>query len=280
MPFDSKLMAAILQKRNTQQRRRSIVERLNAHGEVVVDALAKELDTSEVTIRKDLAELENSGLLLRKYGGAVLLPTESSELSSEKLSVRKKAIGKLASSLVNDHNRIIIDGGSTTSALLPFLQQKLGLVVMTNSMHVAQALLEQENEPQLLMTGGTWDAQSHSFQGQMAQNTLQAYNFDQAFVGAAGLDVERGTTTFNELISLTRTMAEVSRTVVVMAESEKLERKIPNIELPWELISVLVTDDGLPEAAKQKIEAHGVRVMRAKLRTQESKSNPKPVELI
>ncbi|MBF7074286.1 DeoR family transcriptional regulator [Glaciecola sp. MH2013] len=250
-----------MQKRNTQQRRRTIIERLNKFGEVAVDVLAKDLQTSEVTIRKDLAELENSGLLLRKYGGAVPLPSESSELSSEKLSLRKQAIGKLAATLIHDHNRIIIDGGSTTSALLPCLSQKLGLVVMTNSLHVANSLLEIENEPQVLMTGGTWDAQSHSFQGQMAQNTLQAYNFDQAFVGAAGLDIERGTTTFNELISLTRTMAEVSKSLVVMAEAEKLERKIPNIELPWEVISVLVTDKSLPDEARARIEGHGVKVL-------------------
>jgi DeoR/GlpR family transcriptional regulator of sugar metabolism len=250
-----------LQKRNTQQRRRAIIEALNEHGEVAVDSLSKAFSTSEVTIRKDLAELENSGLLLRRFGGAVLLPRESSELSSEKVSSRKLAISKLASTLIKDHNRIIIDGGSTTSALLPHLTKKLGLVVMTNSLQVANTLLEGENEPQVLMTGGTWDAQSHSFQGQMAENMLRAYNFDQAFLGAAGLDIARGSTTFNELTSLSRTMAEVSKQVIVMAESEKLERKIPNVELPWSQISILVTDDGLDSKAIKQIEQHGVTVM-------------------
>jgi DeoR/GlpR family transcriptional regulator of sugar metabolism len=65
-----------LQKRNTQQRRRGIIETLNECGEVAVDALAKAFSTSEVTIRKDLGELENNGLLLRRFGGAVLLPKE------------------------------------------------------------------------------------------------------------------------------------------------------------------------------------------------------------
>ncbi len=250
-----------MQKRNTQQRRRAIIERLNANGQVAVDELSKLFATSEVTIRKDLAELENNGLLLRRFGGAVQLPSESSELSSEKLSTRKKAIAQLAASLIKDHNRIIIDGGSTTSALLPHLPSKLGLVVMTNSLHVANTLLESENEPQVLMTGGTWDAQSHSFQGQMAEQMLQAYNFDQAFLGAAGLDPQRGTTTFNELTSVSRAMAKVSTQVIVMAEAEKLERKIPNVELPWADISILVTDDGISLDAKQQIEQHGVTVM-------------------
>jgi DeoR/GlpR family transcriptional regulator of sugar metabolism len=250
-----------LQKRNTQQRRRAIIETLNERGEVAVEGLSKVFSTSEVTIRKDLAELENNGLLLRKFGGAVILPKESSELSCEKLSSRKIAIAKLAATLIQDHNRIIIDGGSTTSALLPHLSKKLGLVVMTNSLQVANTLLEGENEPQVLMTGGTWDAQSHSFQGQMAENMLRAYNFDQAFLGAAGLDILRGSTTFNELISLSRTMAEVSKQVVVMAESEKLERKIPNVELSWSQISILVTDDNLDADAKRMLEEQGLKVM-------------------
>lgn len=250
-----------MQKRNTQQRRRSIIERLNSQGEVAVDQLAALFSTSEVTIRKDLTELENNGLLLRKFGGAVLLPTESSELSSEKVSTRKISIAKAAASLIKDHNRIIIDSGSTTSALIPQLSGKLGLVVMTNSLHVANSLLEQENEPKVLMTGGTWDAQSHSFQGQMAEQMLRAYNFDQAFLGAAGLDLEKGSTTFNELTYLSRVMAEVSGQVIVLAESEKLQRKIPNVELPWSTISVLVTDDAITPEAKRSIEQHGVEVI-------------------
>lgn len=250
-----------MQKRNTQQRRRAIIERLNSNGEVAVEALSKLFLTSEVTIRKDLAELESNGLLLRRFGGAVLLPSESSELSSEKLSKRKKAIGKLAATLIKDHNRMIVDSGSTTSALLPHLTSKLGLVVMTNSLQVANTLLEGENEPNVLMSGGTWDAQSHSFQGQMAEQMLRAYNFDQAFLGAAGIDIERGSTTFNELTQLSKVMAEVSSQVIVMAESEKLQRRIPNIELPWTAISILVTDSDLADSAKERIEAHGVTVM-------------------
>ena len=250
-----------MQKRNTQQRRRAIIEKLNQTGEVAVDELAKLFSTSEVTIRKDLVALESNGILLRKFGGAILLPTGSSELSDEKLSARKKAIALAAASIIKDHNRIIIDSGSTTAALLPELKHKIGLLVMTNSLQVASYLLEQENEPTVLMTGGTWDTQSHSFQGKMAELVLKEYNFDQAFIGAAGLDPQKGTTTFNELTQLSLAMAKVSNQVIVMAESEKLQRKIPNVELPWSAISVLVTDDQIPADVKQKIEQHGVDVI-------------------
>jgi len=81
------------------------------------------------------------------------------------------------------------------------------------------------------------------------------------FIGADGIDIARGTTTFNELIGLSRVMAEVSREVVVMVESDKIGRKIPNMELPWSNISTLVTDDGLSAEAKEQIEHQGVQVI-------------------
>lgn len=249
-------------KRNTQQRRRAIIDLLNASGEVSVETLAEQFSTSEVTIRKDLAALESNGLLLRRYGGAVPVPQELMNDPVEKVSVRKQAIGKAAAQLIRDHNRIILDSGSsTTSALLPELSHKQGLVVMTNSLSIANALRELENEPTILMTGGTWDPKSEGFQGQLAEQILRSYNFDQFFIGADGLDLERGTTTFNELYSLSRVMAEVAREVIVMSESDKIGRKIHNLELPWSAIKVLVTDDGIDAKDKQKIEQQGVQVI-------------------
>ncbi len=115
------------------------------------------------------------------------------------------------------------------------------------------------------MTGGTWDGRSESFQGQLAEQVLKHYDFDQLFIGADGIDADRGTTTYNELYSLSRVMAEVAREVVVMAESSKVLRKIHNLELPWSLVNVLVTDDGIEETTKQKIEAQGVEVLCAKI---------------
>jgi len=250
-------------KRNTQQRRRAITERLNAEGEVSVEALAEQFTTSEVTIRKDLAALEANGLLLRRYGGAVSVPQELiSEKANEKISPSKVAIAKAAAELIRDHNRVIIDSGSTTTAaLLPELSSKQGLVVMTNSLRIANALRELENEPTILMSGGTWDPKSEGFQGQLAEQVLHSYNFDQFFIGADGLDLDRGTTTFNELYSLSSVMAEVSREVIVMAESKKVDRKIHNLELPWSAITVLVTDDKIHPASVQKLEQQGVRVI-------------------
>ncbi|MFL0803632.1 MAG: DeoR family transcriptional regulator [Agarilytica sp.] len=249
-------------KHFTQRRRGEIVSLLGAQGELTVDFLAGHFEISEVTIRKDLAELEANGLLLRRHGGAIPLPSELvAERNDSESQQAKSDIAKVAVTLIKDHNRIIIDSGNTTSEIIPLLQNKFGLVVMTNALDVANRLRELENEPTLLMTGGTWDARSESFQGQLAEQMLKQYDFDQLFIGADGIDVDRGTTTFNELFNLSRVMAEVAREVIVVAESNKVERKIHNLELPWSMVDVLVTDDGIEQTDKQNIERQGVKVL-------------------
>ena len=252
-------------KRNTQQRRHTILSQVNEVGEVSVEALAEQLQTSEVTIRKDLATLEKNGLLLRRYGGAIALPNEIVASEEPQDSARKRAIAKAAAQLIKDHHRIIIDSGRTTAALIPELASKRGLVVMTNAINVANRLLALENEPALLMTGGTWDPHSESFQGQVAEQVLRSYDFDTLFIGADGIDVSRGTTTFNELIGLSQVMAEAAREVVVMVESDKIGRRIPNLELPWHKVSTLITDNTLAADLRQEISAHGVHLICAKV---------------
>ena len=250
-----------MSKRNTPQRRHTILALLSEQGEVSVDQLARQFETSEVTIRKDLAALEKNGLLLRRYGGAVPMPQELISEPSQPVSAYKQAIARAAVGCIREHARIIIDSGTITAAMIPQLGPKPGLVVMTNSLNVARALSELEHEPVLLMTGGTWDPHSESFQGQVAEQVLRSYDFDQLFIGADGIDLARGTTTFNELLGLSRVMAEVAREVIVMVEADKIGRKIPNLELPWSSIHTLITDERLPAEAREQIAARGVNLI-------------------
>ncbi len=254
-----------MSKRNTQQRRQLIVSMLIEQNELSVDYLAQFFETSEVTIRKDLRVLEEGGFLLRRYGGAIKMPSEMMEEESndEQLSKQKLAIAKAARDIIADHNRIIIDSGRTTGALVKALNQK-GLVIMTNSLSLANELTTLECEPTVLMTGGTWDARSESFQGKVAESALRSYDFDQLFIGADGLDLERGTTTFNELVGLSQVMAEVSREVIVLIESQKIGRKMPNVELDWSAIDKVITDNQLSFETKVLIEQNGVEVIVAK----------------
>src|SRR5690606_29660549 len=176
-----------------------------------------------------------------------------------------QAIASAAVGCIREHARIIIDSGTTTAAMIPRLGPTPGLLVMTNSLNVANALRELEHEPVLLMTGGTWDPHSESFQGQVAEQVLRSYDFDQLFIGADGIDLERGTTTFNELLGLSRVMAEVAREVIVLAEADKIGRRIPNLELPLSSIHTLITDERLDEAARDLILARGVRLICARI---------------
>ncbi|MGX2975111.1 DeoR/GlpR family DNA-binding transcription regulator [Ursidibacter arcticus] len=252
-----------MSKRNTQQRRQIIANMVQEQSEVSVEHLATLFETSEVTIRKDLTALEESGFLLRRYGGAIKIPTELIEESHEQLSKQKLAIAQAAVQQIREHNRIIIDSGSTTGALVKTLNQT-GLVIMTNSLALANELTTLECEPTVLMTGGTWDARSESFQGKVAEQVLRSYDFDQLFIGADGLDLLRGTTTFNELIGLSQVMAEVAREVIVLIESQKIGRKMPNLELQWQQIDKLITDDQLSPEIQLQIEQQGVEVILAK----------------
>jgi DeoR/GlpR family transcriptional regulator of sugar metabolism len=253
-----------MSKRNTPQRRHTILALLAEQGEVSVDELSKAFATSEVTIRKDLAALEKSGLLLRRYGGAVPMPQELIS-DIQPISQYKQAIARAGVARIREHARIIIDSGTTTAAMIPQLGHKPGLVVMTNSLNVARAISELEYEPVLLMTGGTWDPHSESFQGQVAEQVLRSYDFDQLFIGADGIDLARGTTTFNELLGLSRVMADVAREVVVMVESDKIGRKIPNLELPWSGIHTLITDERLDDQEAEQLIERGIQLIIAPL---------------
>jgi DeoR/GlpR family transcriptional regulator of sugar metabolism len=108
------------------------------------------------------------------------------------------------------------------------------------------------------------DTHSESFQGQVAESVLRSYDFDQLFIGADGIDIERGTTTFNELLGLSRVMADVSREVIVLVESEKINRKIPNVEIPWKNIDILITDADLSDELKAKLLEQDVNLLIAK----------------
>ena len=137
------------QKRNLHARHESIVNWVVQHGQTPVETLAREFSTSEVTIRKDLTLLAEQGRLIRQHGGAAPL-NKPQPATNTQLSL-KQAIGQLAASLVNDSHKIVIDSGSTTATMVEHLKQPSQLVVMTNSLNVANQLVTFDNEPTVLI---------------------------------------------------------------------------------------------------------------------------------
>ena len=258
-----------MHKRNTPQRRQHIVELVSQYGQISVQQLVQLTQASAVTIRKDLTMLADEGLLLRNFGGAQTLTNTAFLVVDDRVSesaaliTGKQKIAKRAASLINDQSCILLDSGNTTAAMLPFLDNKQDVTLMTNCLQIAQAVSALAQAPNLLLTGGTWDTASQSLQGKLAEQSVQAYDFEQLFIGADSIDVDKGSTTFNELMQLSQLMARVAKQVVLLVEQKKVGRKMPNLELAWQDIDILITDCEFSPDDEQTIKQAGVSILYA-----------------
>ncbi|KKL51276.1 hypothetical protein LCGC14_2297100, partial [marine sediment metagenome] len=171
---------------NTIERRHEIVQLVFKQERVQVPELAQLFGVSTVTIRNDLNELDEKGLLVRSRGGAVASNRLTQELSlKEKHDANrgiKERLGKFAASLIKDGESIILDSGTTTEEVAKNLTNHHGVVVMTNGLNVAHSLLN-ASSVEVLMTGGTLRKKSLSFYGRQAEQHLQQYHFDKLILG-------------------------------------------------------------------------------------------------
>ncbi len=209
------------------ERRRAILDLLEAQGEKTVEELARLFGVSQVTIRNDLASLEARGLVQRTYGGAapsrkVLFNPSFEEKWRHRLEA-KQAIAWKAQDLVQEGDALILDAGSTTLALARLLKQRFHkLFILTNSIPVAMEL--QGSGLEVLVLGGVMRHHSLALIGPATVRTLAWYRADKAFLGATGVD-ERGYSTPNPLEAETkRAMMEAAGRAYVLADSSKLGR--------------------------------------------------------
>jgi DeoR family transcriptional regulator of aga operon/DeoR family fructose operon transcriptional repressor len=232
------------------RRRSTIIDLLERQRAVSVDELSSRFAVSEVTIRKDLKQLEQRGLLERVHGGAVFAPRvlyNPSFKEKEHLRSRAKlAIAELALTRIHDGESIILDGGSTTLALARLLQRRRRhVVVITNSIPVALELAGSSFD--VLLLGGHLRHHSLAMIGPATVETLRAYHADVAFLGATGVDVERGFTTPNALEAETKAaMARSSTRTVVLADASKLGRVTLARFADLADVDELVTDASAP----------------------------------
>ena len=146
--------------------------------------------------------LENAGTVIRTYGGVVLNKDEADPPIDHKtlINTHKKAqIAEAAVRFIHDGDSIILDAGSTVLQMVPLLSHFNNITVMTNSLHIVNALSEFDNEQTILMPGGTFRKKSASFHGQLAENAFEQFSFDKLFMGTDGIDLNAGVTTFNEV---------------------------------------------------------------------------------
>ncbi|EDL54909.1 MULTISPECIES: DeoR/GlpR family DNA-binding transcription regulator [Vibrio] len=256
---------------NPLNRREKILELLKKDGQVAVKELSVLFDTSEVTLRSDLKFLENQGKLKRFFGGAQSiesLPLTQQEYEDEVQidnryqlnSDSKERIACVAAGLVRKGDSIIIDSGSTTHLVAKCLAKEGGYTIITNNLAASSELLEAPDTT-LVIVGGTYRSKTKSLHGYQAEQCLNGVQADVLFVGADGIDPEKGITTFNEGYAITGVMASCVQKVVAVVDSAKLGRIGFNKVLDASQIDTLVTDSGIPADTKRKFENIGLEVI-------------------
>ncbi|MFV0128118.1 DeoR/GlpR family DNA-binding transcription regulator [Streptomyces sp. HMX112] len=220
---------------------------VRANGAVSLRELARVVQTSEVTVRRDVRALEAEGLLDRRHGGAVLpggFTRESGFPQKSHLATAEKtAIADIAAGLVEEGEAIVVGAGTTTQELARRLARVPGLTVVTNSLLVAQALAH-ANRVEVVMTGGTLRGSNYALVGSGAEQSLQGLRVSRAFLSGSGLTAERGLSTSNMLsASVDRALVQAAGEVVVLADHTKLGTDTMFQTVPTDVITRLVTDD-------------------------------------
>jgi DeoR family transcriptional regulator of aga operon len=257
----------IIRKRSsTVERRKSILNLISEAGQVLVQDLSKTFHVSEVTIRNDLEQLEKKNMLIRARGGAI--KTESGvgidyQLSEKnKLHYEEKArIGKRAALLINQHDTIIIDSGTTTMEVAKNLGHLTDVTIICNALNIIGQLI-QINSINLIIPGGYLRRNSLSLVGPLAEKNLQNLYVDKVFMGVDGFDTRHGIYTPNiEEAYFNETMIKISKEVIVVCDSSKFFKRSLAYICGISKIHCVITDNGIPDEDKKRLEDAGIKVL-------------------
>ena len=247
-----------------EERRRLILQILSHDGRVLVGDLARHFRTSQVTIRKDLDILQAHGRIHRTHGGA--LPARESALEDptlrekEKLHRKEKSqIAATAARMVKEGQVVILDSGTTTTAIARALREREHLTIITNAVNIAAELSGSSLE--VILTGGTLRKNSFSLVGPIAEETLRRLNADILFLGVDGFDVHYGLSSPNLLeAKVNRAMMDVARVTVAVCDSSKFGRRSLSSIAPLSAVHHLITDRGIPKADLATLKKTGIEV--------------------
>ncbi|HXY01732.1 MAG TPA: transcriptional repressor AgaR [Candidatus Limnocylindrales bacterium] len=234
-----------------EERRRAIVEMLQQEGRVLVRDLSKRFHTSLITIRKDLEILHHQGQLERTHGGALPVKTgalmdgtlqeKERQHHKEKLRIAAAAVQMIAKGQV-----IILDSGTTTTAIARACRHMRNLTIITNATNIAAELADSSVE--VILTGGVLRQNSFSLVGPLAEELLRKLSADLLFLGVDGFDVRYGLTTPNLLEArVNRAMVESARRTVLVCDSSKFGRRSLALILPTSAVHEVITDRNIPK---------------------------------
>lgn len=247
-----------------EERRRAILQILSRESRLVVGDLARQLEISQVTIRKDLAEMHSEGMVHRTHGGA--LPVEGGAFEDPTLREKEKLyrneklhIAAAAAGMVKEGQVVILDSGTTTTAIARALRNFRQLTILTNAVNIAVELAGTAIE--IILTGGALRKNSFSLVGPIPEEALRRLNADILFLGVDGIDVRYGLSTPNLLeANVNRAMVEAAKRTVVVCDSSKFGRRSLSHILPLSALREIITDRGVAKGDLLALKEAGIEV--------------------
>ena len=246
-------------------RRLYILDRIAARGSVRLQALAEELGTSVMTVRRDVKRLEEDGFLRRSYGGATAHVMLDMELGPNGLALQhmaqKRAIAQYAAALIEPRDVLFLGTGTTVAQFARHIPVGRGITVVTYSLTVA-SFLGSKAGVTVISTGGTVDPDDLSQVGPLAGATLGRYFATKAFVGVGGVQPDIGITDYSAAqADLNRLMVERAEHTYVLADSSKLGKRTFAQVCALSRVTALVTDAGAEPAVREVLGAAGLDVL-------------------
>jgi DeoR/GlpR family transcriptional regulator of sugar metabolism len=250
-----------------RQRHEVILSEVRQRGAVRVIELAAQLGVSDMTIRRDLDALDEAGLIEKVHGGATALTDRSADepgfaAKSLRNTNEKMAIARAAATLVRSGTAIGVTAGTTTWQLAYHLTEIANLIVVTNSIRVAEVLHQSQRADRTVILTGGERTPSDALVGPVAVQALRTLHFDAVFMGVHGMSDRAGFTTPNLMEAETnRAFAEATQRLVVVADHTKWNVTGLSSIAPLHSADTVVTDAGMASSAHQSLAEHVPRVL-------------------
>ncbi len=259
---------------HSAERERLILKAIEPNGFVSYRDLEATLDASPATIRRDLSRLESEGLITRVHGGA-RLPEEAKAAGALRLSgtpfdqsitqnlAAKQAIGKAAAALINPGEGVMIDGGTTTLQMCPHLAG-LDCQVLTNSLHIVNALLEQEGTRIIVPSGAVFREQNIIL-APSGEHSMPRFHAPKLFMGAAAVGPQGVMQADVVLVAAERRFMDQAEQVILLVDSSKFASSSGAIVCGLDEIDVVITDSGIDPAMLEVLKSNGITVILAEV---------------